>query len=478
MARQDKTTEDNSIETSADEAKGSKPGAEAVDLTRRTLLRGAAGAAAAIGGAGAAAAQGNEWWESILGAPRRSAPRREPVAARQERVKRQSGPPQDLRPGSVPWRSDEMLDAMDQAIAKYERVVRKGDWPRIPRGRFVRVGGYDERMPRVRRRLFLSGELSQDGARRYDGSTEFDRWLEVAVKRFQQSHGLRVTGFLNRSTIAQLNVSAEERLAQLKLNRRRIVALVNRRVEDRYVLVNAAAFQLEAVERYQVQRRHRVIVGKADRQTPEIQAQIQGLNFFPFWRVPESVASKDLIPRIRKEPDFLSKEHIRLVEGNFNGPEIDPQTIDWNAVDTNRVKFKQDPGPWNALGLLRINMPNKEIVYMHDTPMKPLFNQRLRAFSAGCVRVQDVFKLGAWIASYEPGFDEAEARVMSIINDQQPVNIKLTRPIPVYFTYLTAWAELDGSIEFRPDIYGRDGAAALRGENDEDAFRPGFTLSP
>ncbi|MEO0671663.1 MAG: L,D-transpeptidase family protein [Pseudomonadota bacterium] len=467
MARPDKT---KTTETGGSQDLGSTGAPD-----RRRILKGLTGTAALIGGATSAAAQGNRWWQSILGQDPQERQRRAPAEPRKPKA---SEPLQDLRPGSVPWRSDEMLDAMDQAIARYRRIAERGDWPRIAKGRFLRVGGYDERVPAIRKRLYLSGELSERGARRYDGSTEFDQWLEVAVKRFQQSHGLRVTGFLNRSTIAQLNISAKERLGQLQVNRNRIVRLLNQRVEDRYVLVNAAAFQLEAVERYQVQRRHRVIVGKASRQTPEIQATIQGLNFFPYWRVPMSVASKDLVPRLKQEPEYLEKEHIRLVEGNFNGPEIDPATIDWDNVDHARVKFKQDPGPWNALGLMRINMPNKDIVYMHDTPLKPLFNQRLRAFSAGCVRVQDVFKLGAWIARYEPGFDEAEARVMSIINDGQPTDVKLTRPVPVYFTYLTAWAELDGSIEFRPDIYGRDGATALRGEQDEDDFRPRFTLSP
>jgi murein L,D-transpeptidase YcbB/YkuD len=170
--------------------------------------------------------------------------------------------------------------------------------------------------------------------------------------------------------------------------------------------------------------------------------------------VPDSIANFDIIPRLAKEPDYLSKEKIRVLNG-VDGPEVDPYSIVWGTADTTRLKFRQDPGPQNALGLVRIDMPNKDIVYMHDTPMKSLFGQRSRGFSAGCVRVQDVFKLVEWIARYEPGWEQP-GRAADVIKAGQPLDVKLTRPIPVYFAYITAWAERDGEVVFRPDIYGRD----------------------
>jgi murein L,D-transpeptidase YcbB/YkuD len=252
------------------------------------------------------------------------------------------------------------------------------------------------------------------------------------------------------------------------------------RNDDRYILVNAAAFQLEAVERGQVELRHRVIVGKVERQTPTVRATIRALNFYPHWRVPESVATLDLIPRLIKESDYLQKEKIRVLTGSYNGPEIDPTNVDWSKVDATRIRFKQDPGPQNALGLVRIDMPNSEGVYMHDTPMKHLFNQRWRAFSAGCVRVQDVFTLVEWIAKYETGWDQP-GRAQDMIATGQALDMTLTKPVPVYFTYITAWAELDGRIIFRPDIYGRDGVndpAAPPERDPDDAPPPRFTLAP
>jgi murein L,D-transpeptidase YcbB/YkuD len=153
-----------------------------------------------------------------------------------------------------------------------------------------------------------------------------------------------------------------------------------------------------------------------------VRAQIRALNFFPYWRVPDSVAKLDLIPRLLKEPDYLQKEQIRVLTGSFNGPVIDSASIDWRQADVAKIKFRQDPGPQNALGLVRLDMPNEHGVYMHDTPMKPLFGQRGRAFSAGCVRVQDVFTLAEWVARYEPGWGQ-QGRAQEIIDAGQQVDV-------------------------------------------------------
>jgi murein L,D-transpeptidase YcbB/YkuD len=157
---------------------------------------------------------------------------------------------------------------------------------------------------------------------------------------------------------------------------------------------------------------------------------------------------------------------IRVYNG-VNGPELDPARIDWLAADGTKLWFRQEPGPQNALGLVRIDMPNPDIVYMHDTPLKNLFGQSSRPFSAGCVRVQDVFKLAEWITRLEPGWEQG-ARVQDVINANMPLDVPLGRPVPVYFNYITAWAEQSGRIDFRPDIYGRDGVRDGGGQ-DPDA---------
>lgn len=250
-----------------------------------------------------AAAQ-TEWWEQIpgFGSPNYSK-RRERVqpAVRQEQAKAAEAGFADLRPNATPWMSDVMLTAMDQAIERHQAIVQRGGWRPVPGGRTIRPGDDDERIPAIKERLRATGDMAPSQS--YFESLTLDESVERAVRAFQRRNGLRVTGRVDRGTLAAMNVSAAERLDQLRLNRRRIVEMMQPRVEDRYVLVNVPAFELEAVERYEVKQRHRVIVGREGRETPELKGQIKALNFFPFWRVPTSVATLDLIPRLQREPE-------------------------------------------------------------------------------------------------------------------------------------------------------------------------------
>jgi len=422
----------------------------------------------------AQAAQAN-WWEGItgFGQPDYSNRRKDDYGG--DRPQAATEPLDDLRPDATPWRSDEMIAAMEDAIQRYQSVAAAGGWPFVPPGRMMREGDEDERVPILRKHLQMSGDLARRAAP-YNNYT-FDEELTQAVRRFQRRNGLRPTGRIERSTYPALNMTTEDRLAQLRLNLGRVRELMSQPVADRYILVNVPAFQLEAVDKFEVQQRHRVIVGRTERPSPSVKATVKALNFFPYWRVPESVAHLDLIPHVMKEPGYLTQEKIRVFS-SVDGPEVDPAAVDWNSPEAQKLKFRQDPGPQNALGLVRIDMPNDQNVYMHDTPMKPLFAQRARAFSAGCVRVEDVFNFVDWIAHYEPGWELGRAQ--QIVAAGEPVDINLTRPIPVFFTYITAWAERDGTIEFRPDLYGRDGTVDMTAEMDRDPNEPppAPTLAP
>jgi len=414
---------------------------------------------------------GVHWWEVIPGFGHQEKPRR----ASDEDLRARAEVLDDLRPDANPWRSDVMIEALEGAVQRYQSIVANGGWPMVPSTR--RPEDDDQRAPLLRQRLMISGELSRKAASGFGYGYED---LEPAVRRFQHNNGLRATGRLDTSTLQALNVPAQARLAQLRVNLQRLRELTEQRIEDRYVLVNVAAFQLEAVEHHQVELRHRVIAGKPERQTPAVRATIKAINFYPYWRVPESVAHLDLIPRLVKEPEYLAKEQIRVLTGTYNGPEVDPAQIDWRQADATKLRFRQDPGPQNALGLLRLDMPNEHGVYMHDTPMKPLFNQRSRAFSAGCVRVQDVFALAEWVARNEQGWEQP-GRVQEILGAGQAFDLNLSRPVPVYFTYITAWAEPAGGVQFRPDIYGRDGmrdVVASHERDPSDGPAPPWTLAP
>jgi murein L,D-transpeptidase YcbB/YkuD len=424
----------------------------------------------------------DQWWEKRFpGGGRSDAPRQAALDDQQQDVPSSRQAQQqlnDLRPDRTPLRSQEMIEALEGAIERYQAIVSKGGWPIIPGTQPIRPDDNDERVALLYRRLSISGEWKGRPQQSLFG-IDYSEGMEPAVRRFQESNGLRVTGRVDRQTLQALNISAMARLAQLRVNLMRLRDL-SQKTEDRYVLVNTAAFQLEAVEHGVVQLRHRTIVGKTERPSPTVRATIRALNFFPYWRVPESVATLDLIPRLVTQPEYLQQEKIRVLTGSYNGQELDPASIDWRQADGKRLRFRQDPGPQNALGFVRIDMPNSEGVYMHDTPMRHLFNQRWRAFSAGCVRVQDVFTLVEWIAKYEPGWDRP-GRTQEILTAGQAFDVTLSRPLPVYFTYITAWAELDGRVVFRPDMYGRDGVRDLTASNERDpADSPParFSLAP
>src|SRR5215468_3823262 len=363
----------------------------------------------------AAHAQGSldSWWQSL------------PWLGNADNDKRRRNELQDLRFGSTPLRSEIMIEALEDAIERYQRIVSNGGWQTIP-GASTQPGDDAVRVPRLRQRLTITGELP----RRQSNSVGFfddSADIQAALRRFQSKNGLRVTGYVDIPTLQALNVPAEVRLVQLRTNLQRLRELTAQDMEHRYILVNVPAFQLEAVERNEVEQRHRIIAGKPARQTPTVRATIKAINFFPYWRVPESVVTLDVIPRLMEEPDFLRKQQIRVLAGSYNGLEIDPDTIDWRQVDTTKLRFRQDQGPVNALGLVRLDMPNEHGVYMHDTPTKELFDRPVRAFSAGCIRVQEVFSLVEWMTRYEPGWEQP-SRVRDVVDSGNAFDLNLTRP--------------------------------------------------
>ena len=196
---------------------------------------------------------------------------------------------------------------------------------------------------------------------------------------------------------------AQERLAQLETNLKRIQGLMSINKAPRYVLVNVPDFVAQAVDHGNLALDTNVVVGKPARATPQVSAKIIEVNFYPTWSVPDIVAQNDLIPAIRRDPNYFYEQHFNVMK-DWQAPPLDPASIDWASPQVASYKFRQDPGPQNALGVVRINMPNKHSVYMHDTPLKRLFGQSARAFSSGCVRVEKVSELVAWLLSGQNGW--------------------------------------------------------------------------
>ena len=225
------------------------------------------------------------------------------------------------------------------------------------------------------------------------------------MRRFQARHGINVDGTVREQTFKALNVPADVRLAQLKLNLTRLRSVATS-VGNRFVMCNIPAAQIEAIENGVAVSRHTAVVGKPDRPSPEINSRIMEINFNPYWTVPVSIVRRDLIPEMQTEPDYLTKNHIRIFDQK--GRELQPTQINWQTEEAVNYQFKQDPGELNSLGSMRINFPNAHEVYMHDTPFKNLFGEDFRFHSSGCVRIQNVRELVYWLLRETPGWPRME----------------------------------------------------------------------
>jgi murein L,D-transpeptidase YcbB/YkuD len=351
---------------------------------------------------------------------------------------------------STPILSSATLAATEAAIQNYQGIVARGGWNAVPASAELKIGVKSKTVQLLRQRLAISGDL--DGSA--GGSSIFDSFVEAAVKRFQIRHGLTPSGVVGEQTFNELNVPAEVRLTQLETNIVRLRAFSGN-LGERFVTVNIPAAAVETVEGGVVYSHHAAGVGKIDRQSPIMQTKATEINFNPFWTVPPSLIKKDLIPKMQADPNYLADEKIRVF--NKEGQEVSPSAINWNTLEATNYKYRQDTGAdLNSLGFVRINIPNPYGVYMHDTPSKGIFGDDFRFVSSGCVRVQDVRDYVAWLLKDNPGW--SRDHIDEVIRSGQRLDVKLSAPVNVYWVYITAWATPDGIVQFREDIYKRDGA--------------------
>lgn len=337
--------------------------------------------------------------------------------------------------------------ATEQMIEKYRQIVAQGGWPAMPKTT-LRLGQKGPAVVALRKRLMASGDLDPAAG----ASPVFDSFVEAAVKRFQERHGLIPTGVLTAQTIAAMNIPADVRLRQLETNLVRLRSYGN--LPNRFVVANIPAATVETVEAGVVATRHAAGVGKFDRQSPIMTTRVVDINFNPFWTVPASIIRKDLIPKMQADPNYLTENKIRIY--NQQGQELQPRQVNWRSDEATRYMFRQDPGgDFNSLGVVRINIPNPHGVYMHDTPSKGIFGDDFRFVSSGCMRVQNVRDYITWLLKDTPGWDRQ--RIDDAIQSGNRVDARLAQPVPVYWVYITAWATPDGLVQFRDDIYQKDG---------------------
>jgi murein L,D-transpeptidase YcbB/YkuD len=351
-----------------------------------------------------------------------------------------------------------------QALARYRDIAAKGGWPTVPDGPKMQKGDSDERVLALRARLTaadvpdqeLNSNRDQFTPFTYDFVLLFDDALEQAVRKFQQRYGLEVDGIVGPRTLAAMNVTVEERIRQIELNMERWRWLP-RDFGRRHILVNIANFELDVVEDGQTVMTMHIIVGKPYQHTPIFSADMTYLVFNPSWYVPLSIAKKEVLPSILKDPEYLAKRKIRVYQGGDDeATEIDPQTIDWSNVNAENFpyRFRQAPGAKNLLGRVKFMFPNQFNVYLHDTPSKSLFSRTVRAFSHGCIRIEKPIELAEYVLRGDEKWNRE--KILATIKKGRERTVQLPEPIPVYLLYCTVLVNEDGSIQFRNDIYGRD----------------------
>jgi len=348
--------------------------------------------------------------------------------------------------------------ALTDAVTLYRLIVKSGGWPQITSKKLAK-GAKGEQVLLLRQRLIFENYLPFETLGGPNGSL-FDAEMVEAVKAFQVNHGVAPTGTVGDRTLVELNIPAEIRLATLIENQPRVAAYAQD-LGRRAILVNIPSLQLETVEDGRVFSRHNIVAGKLDRPSPTLVSTVSDVTFNPYWKIPASIVERDIVPHYLKDRSYLSKMQIRVFDG-VGGPEIDPSTVDWPSTPPERYFFRQEPGENNALATVKINFPNKFMVYMHDTPHRELFGSNARFESSGCIRVDQVQTVIDWVLRDQG--DYAPEQYGQIISTRQPYELKVQEPTSVRFMYLTAWATPEGAINFRPDIYHLDGKGFVLGQ--------------
>jgi len=344
---------------------------------------------------------------------------------------------------------------LKEALMKYREIRADGGWEPILEGEVLKSGMEDERMPLIRKRLTVTGDLKIDSMA---GSIYDEKTLE-GVKHFQARHGLVVDGVVGKETVIIMNVPVDARIRQIIINMERYRWL-NVIEEESLLAVNIAGFRLVGVKKGAFEIDMPVIVGKEYHKTPVFSDAIKYLVINPYWNIPNSIAKNEMLPKLKKNPNYLKEKNIRLLNGwEPDAEEVDSTVLDWNSMkkgDIVRYRLRQDPGPNNALGTIKFIFPNKYSVYLHDTPVHSLFQQRKRTMSHGCIRVSQPVELAAYVL----GGDEAGwgvEKIKQIVASGKRTVVPLKENFPINILYRTVIFDPEsGEINFFTDVYGRD----------------------
>ncbi|WMJ74251.1 L,D-transpeptidase family protein [Cytophagaceae bacterium ABcell3] len=335
-------------------------------------------------------------------------------------------------------------------LDKYKEINRNGGWPMVePVNKQLIKGDTGEVIVKLKKRLFAGGDLPV-----MSESNLFDAHVKKAVKSFQERHGLKPDGIVKGKTLKEINKPVSERITQIIINMERW-RWVPERISDSYIIVNIPEFKLHVYEPGKDTWQMNVIVGKAATHTPVFNDEINHIVFSPSWTLPKTIAVEEILPALKRNPDFLESRNMELFDGNLDNP-IQADTIRWDTINEENFRFtiRQKPGLNNALGRVKFMFPNRFMVYLHDTPYGKLFSEEERDFSYGCIRVEEPVLLAQHLLKGQGNW--TNERITEAMNSEEEIYVKLQKKMPVYIVYFTTWVDDNDHVHFRNDIYGHD----------------------
>ncbi len=348
-----------------------------------------------------------------------------------------------LPPHPTYWR-------LSGAYLAYRELAAGGDWPSVPSGPRLERGQRGPRVAVLRQRLMATGDLRASAP----DPELFDAPLQDAARRFQARHGLADDGVVGFRTIDALNVPVEVRLASIARNLARLRD-AKRDWRRPLISVNIAGAEIDMIEEGRITYHSRVIVGRADRPTPLLASEVTRLDFNPYWNVPVRIARVDLVPKAQKNKDYFGNLNFRVYTSyGERASEIDPGSVDWFSPEAKQYRLRQDPGPENALGPVKIDFENPYTVYLHGTSNPSLFAKPARFLSSGCIRLADPLGFAAYLLRDRPQWTRAE--IDRVVARGKTESVRLTQPVPLELAYFTAWVDGEGVAHFRDDVYGLD----------------------
>ena len=326
-----------------------------------------------------------------------------------------------------------------------ERLQPLPHWPVVGQGQLLKPGMQDARVPVLAERMLSEGYLSHMPTLT---NNTYGPELAAAVKSFQRDHSLQADGVIGPGTLKEMNVSAQARRDQLRINLERFRWMAQD-FEPTSLLVNVPAALLMVYQNGMPVWQTRTQVGRPDRQTPLLKSRVTRLTLNPTWTIPPTIFKQDKLPQIRRDQSYLARHDLQVLDSS--GRQLSPQEVNWERPGN--ILLRQGAGPRNPLGKIVVRFPNPFAVYLHDTPSQALFSKGPRAFSSGCVRVESAFELRDWLVS-----PSEKARTEELLSTGRTYEFRLEQPMPILMTYWTAQADKDGKVTYAPDVYDHDPA--------------------